>query len=37
MIRVETMEDLGVGEVSLLLPPSNADSHFTEWDIADHE
>lgn len=36
-IRVESMEDLGVGELSLLLPHSDADSHFTEWDIADHE
>ncbi len=37
VIQVETMEDLGVGELSLLLPPSDADSHFTEWDIADHD
>ncbi len=37
MVRVEVMEDLGVGEVSLLLPPSDEDSRFTEWDIADHE
>lgn len=37
VIRIETMEDLGVGEVSLLLPPSDTDPHFTEWDIADHE
>jgi CBS domain containing-hemolysin-like protein len=36
-IRVETMEDLGVGELSLLLPPSDAPSHFTEWDIAEHD
>jgi CBS domain containing-hemolysin-like protein len=37
VVRVETMEDLGVGELSLLLPPSDAASHFTEWDIADHD
>lgn len=37
IIRVETMEDLGVGEVSLLLPPGDEDSRFTEWDIADYE
>ena len=37
VIRVETMEDLGVGELSLLLPASDADTHFTEWDMADHE
>ncbi len=35
--RVETMEDLGVGELSLLLPPTDVEPHFTEWDIADHE
>jgi len=28
---------LGVGEVSLLLPPSDEDARFTEWDIADYE
>jgi len=37
VIRVETMEDLGVGEVSLTLPPREADSPFTEWDIAEHD
>lgn len=36
-IHVETMEDLGVGELSLLLPFSGANTHFTEWDIADHD
>ncbi len=36
-IRVETMEDLGVGELSLLLPPRDTATHFTEWDIADHD
>jgi CBS domain containing-hemolysin-like protein len=36
-IRVEEMEDLGVGKLSLLLPPSDKEPHFTEWDIADHE
>ena len=37
VIRVEIMEDLGVGEVSLLLPASEADSPFSEWDIAEHD
>jgi CBS domain containing-hemolysin-like protein len=37
LIRVETMEDLGVGEVSLTLPPREADSPFTEWDMAEHD
>lgn len=37
VIRVETMEDLGVGELSLQLPPSESDDHFSEWDIADHD
>lgn len=36
-IRVESMEDLSVGEVSLSLPPSDSDEPFTEWDMADHE
>ncbi len=37
VIRVETMEDLGVSEVSLTLPPREADSPFSEWDIAEHD
>ena len=36
-IRVETMEDLGVGRLSLLLPPSDTGAHFTEWDVAEHD
>lgn len=36
-IRVESMEDLGVGEVSLQLPPSDSDAPFTEWDMAEHD
>jgi len=37
VIRVETMEDLGVSEVSLTLPPREADSRFSEWDIVEHD
>jgi putative hemolysin len=37
IIRVETMDDLTVSEVSLQLPGSDVDSPFTEWDIADHD
>ncbi|HEY1407800.1 MAG TPA: hemolysin family protein [Promineifilum sp.] len=37
VIRVEEMEDLGVGRLSLLMPPGDKESHFSEWDIADHE
>ncbi len=37
VILVETMEDLGVGELSLHLPPSDATTRFTEWDIAEHD
>ena len=37
VIRVEQMEDLGVHEVSLTLPPRGADSPFSEWDIAEHD
>ena len=37
LIRVETMEDLGVGELSLQMPPREGGTHFSEWDMADHE
>lgn len=37
VIRVESMEGLGVGEVSLQLPPSSASVSLTEWEVADHE
>ncbi len=37
VMRVESMEDLSVGEVSLRLPPSEDGAPFTEWDMADHE
>ncbi len=37
VIRVESMEDLGVQEVSLQLPPSSSDVSFTEWEVVDHE
>ncbi len=36
-IRVEAMVDLGVQEVSLLLPPSDSATGFTEWEVVDHE
>lgn len=36
-IRVEAMVDLGVQEVSLLLPPSESTSGFTEWEVVEHE
>ena len=37
-IRVESMEDLGVSEVSLKLPSSeDGDQPFSEWEVADHE
>lgn len=36
-VRVETMEDLGVGRLSLLLPLNDTTEHFTEWDVADHD
>lgn len=35
-IRVEAMKDLGVDEVSLLLPQGGVTT-FTEWEVADHE
>lgn len=37
MIRIETMEDLSVDEVSLQLPPGDEDSPFSEWEIAEHD
>ncbi len=37
VIRVEAMGDLGVQEVSLQLPPSDAVSSITEWEVVDHE
>jgi CBS domain containing-hemolysin-like protein len=37
VIRVEAMEDLGVQEVSLQLPPTDAVSSITEWEVMDHE
>jgi len=37
VIRVEAMEDLGVKEVSLQLPPSDTVSSITEWEVVDHE
>ena len=37
IIRVESMADLGVSEVSLQLPPSEDALTFSEWEIADHE
>ena len=36
-IRVEAMEDLGVSEVSLQLPPTEEVVTFSEWEVADHE
>ena len=37
IIRIESMADLGVSEVSLQLPPSDAAITFSEWEVADHE
>jgi CBS domain containing-hemolysin-like protein len=36
-IRVESMADLGVSEVSLQLPSSENVSPFSEWEMADHD
>jgi CBS domain containing-hemolysin-like protein len=36
-IRVEAMEDLGVREVSLKLPPTDNVAPYSEWEVADHE
>lgn len=38
MIRVEALEDLGVRELSLVLPVrEDSGSTFTEWEVADHD
>lgn len=36
-IRIEALEDLGVQEVSLQLPPSDMVAPFADWEVADHE
>jgi CBS domain containing-hemolysin-like protein len=36
-IRVEAMEDLGVSEVSLQLPPTEDVTPFSEWEVVDHD
>jgi CBS domain containing-hemolysin-like protein len=36
-IQVESMEDLGVSEISLRLPPSEGEGPFTEWEMSEHE
>ena len=36
-IRVESMEDLGVLEVSLKLSPGDSVAPFSEWEVVDHE
>ena len=36
-IRVETMEDLGVLEVSLKLSPGDSVAPYSEWEVVDHE
>ncbi|MBE2225319.1 MAG: HlyC/CorC family transporter, partial [Anaerolineae bacterium] len=36
-IRVEAMEDLGVSEVSLQLPPTEDVAPFSEWEVVDHD
>ncbi|MFQ5400272.1 MAG: hemolysin family protein [Anaerolineae bacterium] len=37
VIRVEAMADLGVAEVSLLLPLADRIAAYSEWEVADHE
>lgn len=36
-IRVESMEDLGVLEVSIKLSPGDSVAPFSEWEVVDHE
>lgn len=37
VIRVEHMEDLGVSEISLQMPPTEDEDMFTEWEVSDRE
>jgi CBS domain containing-hemolysin-like protein len=37
VIRVEAMEDLGVREVSLVLPAIESGASFSEWEVEDHD
>ncbi len=37
VIRVEALEDLGVREVSLVLPTITQGTSFSDWEVADHE
>ncbi len=37
VIRVESMVDLGVSEVSLQTPPTGVRTQVGEWEVADHE
>jgi CBS domain containing-hemolysin-like protein len=36
-IRIEAMEDLGVAELSIQMPPSGDLPSYGEWEVADHE
>lgn len=36
-IRIEVMEDLGVAELSIQMPPSGDLPSYSEWELADHE
>jgi CBS domain containing-hemolysin-like protein len=37
VIRVEEMADLGVSEISLVLPQTDSKAPFGEWEVAEHE
>ncbi len=36
-IRIEAMEDLGVSELSIQMPPTGDLPSYSEWELADHE
>lgn len=37
LIRVESMEDLGVQEISIKLAPTNTVAPFSEWEVTDYD
>jgi putative hemolysin len=37
VIRVEALDDPGVSEISLELPPTDSQTPFIEWEVADHD
>jgi putative hemolysin len=37
VLRVETLDDPGISEISIELPPTDFNAPFIEWEVADHD